>query len=66
MPRLSLAVASGSNSLVAVCRLPFTVASLVVECGLEGTWASVVGTHRFSGCSSWALEIGLSNCGAQA
>jgi len=31
-----------------------------------GTWTSVVPAHRLSSCSSWALEQGLSGCGARA
>ena len=38
---LSLVLASGGHSLVAVPGLPFGVAPLVVEHGLQGTWASV-------------------------
>ena len=61
-----LVAVSGGYSLLVVCRLHIVVASLVVEHGLQGMWASVVAAHRFSACSSWALEPGLSNCGAQA
>ena len=31
-----------------------------------GTWASVAAAHRLSGCSSQALELGLSSCGSWA
>ena len=37
-------VTCGSYFLVAVCRLLTAVAPLAVDCGLQGTWASVVGT----------------------
>ena len=53
----SLALGSGVCSL-AVCRLLIAVASLFVEHGLWGRWASVVGSsqdleHRFSSCGVW-------------
>ena len=59
---LSLVVASGGYFLVLVCRLT-TVASLVVEHGLCGTWASVVVMCELSSCGSQALEHMLSSCG---
>ena len=39
---LSLVAESGGYSLVAVCGLLIVVASPAAECGLVGTWASVV------------------------
>ena len=29
-----------------------------------GWWASAIVAHRLSNCDSWALELGLSGCGA--
>ena len=47
--RLSLVAASGGYSLVAVQGLLIVVvASLVVEHGLQGVWASVVMAYRLS------------------
>ena len=54
---LSLAVASGGYSVVAVLRLLIAVASLVA-------WA--LGHTGFSSCDTWALEHKLKNCGACA
>ena len=45
---LSLVAASGSYSLVEVCRLLIGMASLVAEHGLWDTQASVVVAHRLS------------------
>ena len=50
----SLVAASGSDSLVAVCRLLVVVASLVAEDGLQGVWASVVAARRLGSCDSQA------------
>ena len=63
--KLFLAVASGSNSLVAVHRLLIAVASLV-EHRLEGTRASVAVALGLSSFGFWSLEHRLYNCGAQA
>ena len=46
--RFSLVAASGSYSLVAVCRLLTVVAFLVAEHVLLGTWASVVVVYGLS------------------
>ena len=51
---------------IAMCWLLTSVASLVAECRLQGTQASVVVAHRFSGCGSRALEHRLSSCGTRA
>ena len=51
--RFSVAVANGSAP-VGVHALPIEEASLVAE------------HSGFSGCSSWALEHRLSNCGSRA
>ena len=41
-------------------------ASLVaLEHGLQGAWASGAGTLKLNSCGSWALEHGLSSCGAR-
>ena len=61
-----LAAARGGGSLVAVHRLLVAAASLLVELGLLGVWASVAEAHRPSSCSSWALEHRLNSCGIQA
>ena len=61
----SLVAESGGQSLVAVCRLLITVASLV-EHGLQDMWASVVSACGLSSCGSWALEHRLNSCDAQA
>ena len=50
-----------SLALVAV-HFPFSLA-LVVECGLQGMWASVVATGGLSSFHSWALEHRFSSCG---
>ena len=55
----SLVAASGSHSLLAVCRLLIAVASLVVE-------HKALGHEGLSSCGSWALECRLSSCGAWA
>ena len=64
-----------SLSLVAVSRGYFSVAvhwlltampSLVAECGLQGTWASVVAACRLSSCGSRALKHKLDSCGVEA
>ena len=43
--RLSLVVASRGDSLVVVCRPLIVVASLIVEHGISGVWASGVAAH---------------------
>ena len=53
-------------SLVTICKLLTVVASLVVEQGFKGTWASVVAAHGLSSCSSWALEHRFNSFGAWA
>ena len=58
----SPAVASVFYSLVAMHRLLTGVASLVVEHGLWGVWASVAETQGLSWCSSLTLEHWLSSC----
>ena len=60
--RFSL-VASVGYPLAVVCRLVIMVASLGVEHGLWGTWASVVAACGLSSCISWAVEHRCS-CGA--
>ena len=62
----SLVVASRGYSLVAILGLLIAVASLVVEYGGEGTWASVVAARGFSSCDFRALEHGLNSHGAHA
>ena len=42
------------------------VASLAVEYGHEGTWASVVAARGLSSCDFRALEHRLNSCGAHA
>ena len=59
-------VASEGCSLVAVHRLFFVVASLIVEHRLWGTWTSVAVAHGLSSCGSWALEHRLDSSGALA
>ena len=59
-------VASAGHSLVAVCGLLISVASLVAELGLQGTRALVVVAHRLNSCRSQALEHKLDNRGPQA
>ena len=63
---ISLVVASGGYTLVAVCGFLMVVASLIVDQGLSGTWASVAAAHRLIHCSSLAVEHRLSSCGARA
>ena len=55
----------GPHSVV-VHRLCIAVASRVVQHRLYGAWSPVIAACRLSGCGSQALELGLSNCGAQA
>ena len=50
---------------VAVCRLLIAVAPRCRARAL-GTRASVVAAHGLSSCGSWALELRLRSCGAQA
>ena len=65
--RLSLAVESGSFSLVAVNGLLVAAAaSLVGEHRLQGVPASVAVGHGFISCGSQALEHRLSRCGPRA
>ena len=66
--RLSLAVESGSFSLVAVNRLLVAAAvSLVGEHRLQGARASAVAVLGLSSCGLKALECaGFSSCGAWA
>ena len=61
-----LAAASRGYSLVAVCGLLVAGASLAVEHGLEGMWASVLVARGLSSCGSGPLEHRLSNSGAWA
>ena len=61
-----LVVASGHYPVVAGRGLLIAVASLVVECGLHGMWASVAGACGLSGCCSGALEHQLNSCGTKA
>ena len=51
---------------IVVRRLLIAVASLVVEHGLLGMWASVVVVCGFSSYGLRTLECRLSSCGAQA
>ena len=51
---------------VAVRGLLIVVASLAVEHGLQGAWASVVAAGRLSSCGSQTLECRLSSRGARA
>ena len=48
--RLSLVSESRSYSLVAMCQLLNVVASLVVEHGLQGSWASAAAARWLSSC----------------
>ena len=58
----SIVVASGSYSQFEVHGLLIAVASLVVEQGLQGAWASVVAACGFSSFfCSWTLEYRLSS-----
>ena len=52
--------------MVSVLGLLIAVTSLVVDGGLQGALALVVEACGLSGCSSWALEHRLSNCGTRA
>ena len=52
-------------SLVAVCGPLIAVASLVVEHGLQGAWASVFAACGHSICGSRGPEHRLSSCGTQ-
>ena len=61
----SLVAESGGQSLVAVCRLLITVASLV-EHGLQDMWVSVVSACGLRSCGSRALEHKPSSCGTRA
>ena len=56
---LSLVAESGGYPLVAV-------ASLVVEHGFWGLWASVVEVHGLRSRGPWALEFRLDSCDAWA
>jgi len=49
----SVAVASGSHSLVAMYRLLIAVASLM-ECRQQGAWALGIAAHGLSSCGTWA------------
>ena len=60
---LSLVAASQGYTLAVVCWLLIAVASLVVEHGLEGFWASVIAACGLYSCNMWAP---LSNCGSRA
>ena len=60
-----VATSRGTVSPVAVHRLLIAKASLV-EHGLQGMQASVVGTHGLSGCVFQSLEQRLSSCGTWA
>ena len=53
-------------TLVVVPRLLIVVASVDVEHGLKGTWASVVAALGLSTHAFWALEYRLSSCDAWA
>ena len=59
-------MASGGYSPVAVCRPLVAVASLAVEHGFLGTWASAVAACGLSSCGSKTLEPRLNSCGVQA
>ena len=61
----SLAVPRGLCSLVVAQGLLIKAVSLVVENGLKGAQASLVGAHGFSSCSSQALEHKFNSFGAQ-
>ena len=63
---LSLVAVSGAYSLVALCRLLITGASLVSAHRLQGMQGSVVEAHGLSSCISWALEHRLSSWDAWA
>ena len=61
---LSLVVASGGYSLVAMRGLLIAVASFL-EHRLWSIWASVVAVHGLSSLGSWTLEHRTSSCGSQ-
>ena len=63
---LSVVVKSGGCYLAIVLRLLTAVASLVVEHGPLGPWASVFSAHGLKCCGSRAQEHRLSSCGTQA
>ena len=60
-----LVVVSGGSSLAAVSGLLVAVASLAVECGLWGVWASVVAALGLSSCGSQALGHSFNSYGKQ-
>ena len=63
----SLAVVSGSHSLVALRGVPIAVASLVVEHRSWGTQASVVVARGLlNSCGSWAPEHSFNSCSTWA
>ena len=62
----SLIAGSGSYSLVALFRLLISMASLIVEHGLEDPQTSVVVTYGLSSFNSRAVEHRLHSCGTQA
>ena len=62
----SLVEASMGYTLVVLCWLLITVASLVAEHGLQGTGASGVRACGLSCCGFPALEYRLTSWGAQA
>ena len=64
--QLPLLEVNGGYALVVVCRLLFTVSSLVDEHRLQGTQASVAVACRLSSCGPWSLEHRLSSCGTRA
>ena len=51
-------------SLVVVPRLLIVGASIVVENGLQGTWASVAAALGLSTRALWDLEYRLNSCDA--
>ena len=61
---VSLVVVRRGYSLLSVNKLLIAVASLAVEHGLKGTQATVIVACGLSSCGFWALEHGLSCCGA--
>ena len=63
--RLSLVAVSGGYSLLP-CGFLIVAASVVMEHGPQGTWASVVIVCGLGSCGSWALESRLCHCGARA
>ena len=48
-----------------MCRLLVVMASLVVEHGLLGAWASVIAARGLSSCGSRSLEHRLKSCGTR-